>query len=83
MDEKKRSIPWLKELEERVRETADRLRETREENTTLKSRIAELEKQLASAPGSEEKEAWVLEKSEIRSRVESLAEHLEELLKES
>lgn len=76
------SIPWLKELEERVRETADRLREVREENTSLKSRIAELEKQLAAAPGSEEREAWVQEKSEIRSRVESLAEHLEELLKE-
>jgi len=77
------SIPWLKELEERVRETADRLRETREENTSLKSRIAELEKQLAAAPGSEEREAWAVEKKEIRSRVESLAEHLEELLKES
>ncbi len=77
------TIPWLKELEERVQETAERLRETREENATLKARVTELEEQLASAPGTDEREAWTEEKGEIRTRVESLAEHLEELLKET
>ncbi len=77
------TIPWLKDLEERVRETAELLREMREENTTLKARVAELEAQLAAAPGAAENDVWAEEKNEIRSRVGSLAELLEELLKES
>ena len=76
------SIPWLKELEERVRDTAVRLAELRAENESLKSRVAELEAQAAAAPAAEELEAWTAEREEIRGRVEKLAEHLEKLLQD-
>jgi hypothetical protein len=42
--------------------------------------VAELEGELASAPGGKERESWAEERSEIRSRVEQLAGHLEKLL---
>ena len=76
------TIPWLKDLEERVQETAGRLRELKDENAALKERVAELEAELAAAPGAGEKAAWTEEKDEIKGRVEQLAEHLEELLKD-
>ena len=76
------TIPWLQELEERVGETAARLRELRAENETLRQRVAELEGELASAPDGKERETWVEERAEIRSRVEQLAEHLEKLLED-
>lgn len=82
MAEDSTSIPWLKELEDRVHETAERLREVRVENASLQERVAKLEKELAAAPGSEERAAWAEERSEIRGRVEKLAEHLEGLLKD-
>lgn len=74
-------IPWLRELEDRVREAADRLREARTENDSLRRRVAELESELATTgPAAEEAEAWTRERTEIRGRVERLAEHLEKLL---
>ena len=76
------SIPWLKELEERVQETSARIRELREENASLKNRVAELEKELATAPKAADQKIWEDEKTEIRQRVEQLAEHLEGLLKD-
>ena len=66
------SIPWLKELEERVRETAARLGELRAENESLKGRVAELETELSAAPDAAEQEAWAEEREEIRGRVEKL-----------
>ena len=75
------SIPWLKELEDRVQETSARIGELRQENETLKNRVAELEGELAAAPDASQQSAWQEEKTEIRQRVEQLAEHLEEMLK--
>jgi predicted RNase H-like nuclease (RuvC/YqgF family) len=82
MDGNEMTIPWLKELEERVQDTSSRLSELKKENTALKARIESLESELAAAPGADEKAVWTEEKSEIRTRVESLAEHLEALLKD-
>ncbi len=79
------SIPWLKELEERVGEATERLRELRSENDTLKTRISELEAELEARPdGSADggDGAWREEKEEIRGRVEKLAGDLEALLGE-
>lgn len=76
------TIPWLQELEERVRETATRLAELRAENEKLARRVAALEGELASPPESRERETWAEERAEIRGRVEQLAEHLEKLLED-
>ena len=75
------SLPWLQELEERVQETAARLKDLRAENETLQARVAELEEELAAVPAAGQGEAWAEEKAEIRERVEKLADHLEKLLK--
>ncbi len=77
------TIPWLKELEQRVQETAGRLGELAAENKTLKERVAELEGQLEAAPDAKERDAWTEERTEIRQRVEQLAEHLEKLLQDA
>lgn len=77
------SIPWLKELEERIQQTSERLRDLREENTTQKERIGELESELeAASPGDGEAEAWTEERDEIRTRVEKLVKNLESLLED-
>ncbi|MEM1203856.1 MAG: cell division protein ZapB [Acidobacteriota bacterium] len=80
------STTWLRELEEKVQEAADRLRHQRAENARLEARIAELddrvqelEGQLAQADDSGEA-AWTQEREEIRGRVEKLAQHLGDLL---
>lgn len=75
------SIEWLEELEARVRDAAERLRELRDENQSLQDRIEELETRLAAAGGTGAKpEEWQREREEIRERVERLTRHLEGLV---
>ncbi|HSK79901.1 MAG TPA: cell division protein ZapB [Thermoanaerobaculia bacterium] len=73
-------IEWLDSLETRVRGAAERLRDLKEENGTLRERIRELEERLATAEsGQGEAGSWVEEREEIRRRVEALTLRLEEL----
>lgn len=79
------AIDWLEQLEGRVREASERLRELREENGRLQERVRDLEEQLAAVEGgtgSEGSEEWAREREEIRDRVERLSRHLEGLLEE-
>ncbi|HVS00409.1 MAG TPA: cell division protein ZapB [Thermoanaerobaculia bacterium] len=77
------AIDWLEQLEDRVREASERLRDLRQENGTLQERVRELEEQLAQGDGTrQDSEEWSREREEIRGRVESLARHLEGLLEE-
>lgn len=74
-------MEWLEELEDRVRQATDRLRELREENDGLRERIAGLEAAAAAGPAEPaEDTGWDRERDEIRTRVERLTRHLEELL---
>lgn len=70
---------WLQALEEKVHAAAGRIRQLREENTTLRRRIEELEERLAAPAISGEADRWREEREEIRGRVERLVEHLEGL----
>jgi chromosome segregation ATPase len=75
------SIEWLEELETRVRDATERLRELRDENQSLQDRIQELETKLSAAGGTgAEPEEWQRERDEIRERVERLTRHLEGLV---
>ncbi|MEM7051742.1 MAG: hypothetical protein AAF604_18900 [Acidobacteriota bacterium] len=65
---------WLGVLEEKVRDAATLIRRLREENQRMAERLEELEQQGA--------DRWQEERSEIRTRVEALANGLEELLEE-
>ena len=65
----------LDTLEKRVADAAAKLGELREENSTLRARVAEL---AVAHPGSEA--AWEREREQIRKRVEKLAARLEALL---
>jgi chromosome segregation ATPase len=73
------SIEWLEELETRVKEASERLRELRDENQSLQERIDELETKLSAAEPNGEGE-WQREREEIRERVERLTRHLEGLV---
>ena len=84
-------IEWLGGLEAKVREASERLAALRQENRKLLSQMRELEGQLAAAearagesavPYPEANEAWKEERDEIRRRVESLTQTLEELIAE-
>jgi predicted nucleic acid-binding Zn-ribbon protein len=75
---------WLTTLEDKVRAAADRIRTLNTENGLLRSRIAELEDQLAAASAATAASGagaaqWEVERREIRERVERLTQHLEEL----
>lgn len=75
------SIPWLQDLEDRVREAGERLGDLRDENARLEERIQELESKLeATSVTSDETGAWKEERDEIRGRVEKLVDHLKGLL---
>ncbi len=88
------SIPWLRDLEEKVLEAAARLRELESENAELKTEIQNLHSRLAAgeltaAPSSATtpgffrepaRAAWEQEKEDVRQRVARLVEHLEALL---
>lgn len=89
------SKAWLRDLEEKVKEAAERLETLRDENadlseknaqlvdenTRLEQRVTELEEELANAVEGGEA-AWSEERQEIRGRVEKLVEHLDTLLSE-
>ena len=82
------SQAWLQDLEERVHEASDRLRDLREENERLEARCQQLEARVeeleASVDGepSDGEAAWREERDEIRGRVEKLVDHLATLLDE-
>ncbi len=82
-DTKSSTVPWLRELEEKVQETGKRISGLREQNGQLQEQVDELEIRLADAPAPEEKAAWQGERDEIRQRVESLVEHLSGMLAET
>lgn len=65
------SIEWLEELETRVREASDRLRELREENQGLQERIGELETKLSAATTAEPSEGRE-ENEALRRQIEDL-----------
>ena len=73
---------WLQDLEERVKEASDRLRDLRKENEKLTKRIAKLEGQVAAAPDADEVASWTAERDDIRQRVEKLVDHLGDMLKD-
>ncbi len=71
---------WLRDLEEKVRETSARLGELKSRNEELEKKIADLEAQLSAAPDPEEASAWAEERDDIKQRVEKLVDHLGNLL---
>ena len=74
------STAWLRDLEEKVRETSARLGELKSRNEKLEKKIAKLEAQLEAAPDPDEASAWVDERDDIKQRVEKLVDHLGKLL---
>jgi len=73
------SVEFLELLEERVRETMDRMETLAGENEELQRRVSELEAELASAR-STGAPGWKKERAEIKKRVEGLVEKLSSLL---
>ena len=73
---------WLRDLEEKVRETSARLGELKRRNGELAKKLAELEEQLAAAPDPDEAAAWAEERDDIQKRVEKLVDHLGGLLED-
>ncbi|HEX2252498.1 MAG TPA: hypothetical protein VHQ65_04440 [Thermoanaerobaculia bacterium] len=75
---------WLENLEQRVHQAVERLRELAADNQRLVRRVAELEaaaaREEAVAATPDGAEAWQRERREIRRRVESLTDTLESLL---
>jgi chromosome segregation ATPase len=70
--------PWLEELERRVQQAVAEIARLRQENRRLEREVAKLRKK---GGGSEEAAAaWQREREDVRSRVERLATHLEQLL---
>lgn len=67
-------------LERRVHAAAEKIRTLKAENTTLASRVEELEGELEAAGDGGEAAAWAEEREEIRRRVEALSSTLEGLL---
>ena len=74
------STAWLRDLEEKVRETSARLGKLKSRNEKLEKKIAELEAQLEAAPDPDEASAWADERDDIKGRVEKLVDHLGKLL---
>lgn len=71
---------WLRDLEEKVRETSARLGELKSENEKLEKKLAKLESQLEAAPDPDEASAWAEERADVKQRVEKLVDHLGNLL---
>ncbi len=70
---------WLEQLESRIQQAAERMRELGEENATLREKVGALEKELAETQEGAAS-AWDAERDDIRTRVEALAGKLEALL---
>jgi uncharacterized protein YukE len=68
-------IEWLDSLESRVREAAERLRDLRQENASLRDRIEDLETRLAAAPQTDSGPLRE-ENEELRTRVRDLEAQL-------
>ncbi|HET9228329.1 MAG TPA: cell division protein ZapB [Thermoanaerobaculia bacterium] len=71
------SIEWLEELETRVREAAERLRELKEENSGLQERIEELETKLSAVTVEPAEGSGEL--AEAREENESLRQQIADL----
>jgi chromosome segregation ATPase len=69
----------LADLEEKVRAAAEELRRLREENRELRAEAERLGEVEAAQP-DEGAQRWRSERAEVRTRVERLVEHLEDLL---
>lgn len=72
------SLEFLEALEERVRATVERLEALSADNEELRSRIVELEAELAAARSSSAT-AWRKERNEIKKRVGKLVDKLSSL----
>lgn len=71
-------IAWLDSLETRVREAAERLRDLRQENASLRDRIEDLETRLAAAAAADPSDGGRRreENAELRTRVRDLEAQL-------
>jgi FtsZ-binding cell division protein ZapB len=73
-------MPWIEQLEERVRQAAAEIARLREENRRLEERLAEAG---AGEDGrGDDESSWRREREVVRKRVERLAGQLEALLGE-
>ena len=72
-------MEWLEELETRVHEAAERLRELREENQSLQERVDELETKLTAAIPANLEAAEGSELAGAREQNEALREQIADL----
>lgn len=70
----------LHRLEDDVAKAVEQLRRLQAENRELKKKLKEAEKQGRAPSGSSSETAWARERSEVRRRIQSLAESLGKLL---
>ena len=72
---------WLADFEKKVETAVAELQKLRKENASQKTRIDNLEKELAAAHDeSKTASGWETEREDVRQRVEKLSAELEELL---
>jgi predicted RNase H-like nuclease (RuvC/YqgF family) len=69
----------LELLEQRVKETTERLAELGQRNAELAARVSELEQELAAAQASAGG-SWTKERDQLRRRIEKLAARLAQAL---
>ena len=72
---------WLGELEDKVEAAAKELATLRKENRTIKTRLKKLQRELLEVDGATEgADSWRRERQQVQSRLEKLADSLEQLL---
>ena len=72
---------WLGELEDKVETAAKELEALRKENRTIKTRLKKLQRELLEVDGATEgADIWRRERQQVQSRLEKLADSLEQLL---
>lgn len=72
---------WLGELEDKVETAAKQLKTLRKENRTIKTRLKKLQRELLEVDGATEgADSWRRERHQVQSRLEKLADSLEQLL---